>query len=85
MNFGQELTGSSFFGYYSTKILAKLNIDGGFWTGVTGFCVFFTTFPGLYLVNKSGRLTVLLSSFICIILSFYGMAVSFYMQWSYIC
>ena len=59
LNLSNELTGASFFGYYSTEIFNKLGLDGGLWTGISGWIVLASCFIGLTMVEKTGRLTIL--------------------------
>ncbi|KAF2872686.1 general substrate transporter [Massariosphaeria phaeospora] len=52
----QQLTGANFFFYYGTTIFQSIGIPNSFLTSIIlGAVNFFTTFPGLYIVEKYGR------------------------------
>lgn len=85
LNLANELTGASFFGYYSTKIFDKVDGNGSFWTAVSGFLVFFANFIGLLSVEKIGRKSLLMIGVFLQMLCFFFMALGFNLNWQTVC
>jgi Na+/melibiose symporter-like transporter len=85
LNLANEFTGASFFGYYSTDIFNELGLDGGLWTGISGWIVLGSCVFGLSMVEKTGRLPILMIGVFLQMMSFYVMAFTFYYKWAYAC
>ena len=85
LNLANELTGASYFGYYSKTILTEVGLDGGLWTGISGWVVLLSCFIGLATVEKTGRLTILILGLFFQMMSFYVMSFATYYQWPWTC